>query len=131
MTIRKLMSDRRGASTVDFAFALPVLVTIMLGAIQLGVYIQASGTLRHALGEGIRYAKVDPDATRDEVIAEVKNEMPAMDRESITELTFERGTENGAKFGKIAISYRLTPMIPMVPLPPITIKEEKTAWLPS
>lgn len=87
MMFRKLLVDRRGSGSVDFAFAMPVVVTLMLGTIQLGVYLQASGTLRHALGEGIRYAKVDPDATETEVLNEVKDEMPAMDPQKITSLT--------------------------------------------
>ena len=131
MMFRKLLADRRGSGSVDFAFAIPVVVTLMLGTIQLGVYLQASGTLRHALGEGIRYAKVDPTATQTQVLNEVRDEMPAMDPQKIKSLTFERGTANGADYGKIAISYRLEPMIPLVPLPAITINEEKTAYLPS
>ena len=131
MKLAKLFRDRRGSGSVDFAFAFPVLVTMMLGTIQLGAYLQASGTLRHALGEGIRYAKVDPDATQAEVLNEVRDEMPGMPLENISELTFVRGTQNGADYGTISISYSLEPMMPLVPLPAITINESKTAYLPS
>ena len=31
MTFRKLLSDKRGVATVEMAFALPVLVMIMIG----------------------------------------------------------------------------------------------------
>lgn len=130
-TIRRLQRDCDGSSTVDFAFAAPVLLTLMLGTIQLGLYLQASGTLRHALGEGIRYAKVYPDATEASVLAEVRDEMPAMDPSRISRLTFARGTANGASFGQITIAYSLEPLIPLVPVPPITIQETKTAYLPS
>lgn len=129
--VRSIFAHDRGSSTVDFAFALPAVIIIMLGTLQLGIYLQAAGTLRHALGEGIRFAKVDPDATQAEVLAEVKDEMPSMDPDQITKLTFERGTTNGADYGKIAISYKLEPIVPLVPIPPITITEEKTAYLPS
>ena len=129
--LRKLRRQASGSTTVDFAFALPVVVILMLGTLQLGLYLQASGTLRHALGEGIRFAKVDPDALEADVLAEVKDEMPSMDTSKITKLTFERGTSNGADYGKIAISYKLEPIVPLVPIPPITISEEKTAYLPS
>lgn len=131
MALRHLLRNDRGSSTVDFAFALPVVAIIMLGTIQLGIYLQAAGTLRHALGEGIRYAKVDPDATQSQVLEEVKDEMPSMNSDNITKLTFERGTTNGADYGRIAISYKLEPIVPLVPVPAITISEEKTAYLPS
>lgn len=127
----RLLHDKSGSGSVDFAFAFPVLITLMLGTIQLGMYLQASSTLQHALGEGIRYAKVYPDATTTEVLDEVRSEMPAMDLDKISRLGFVRGTSNGAAFGRITIAYRLEPMIPLVPVPPITISETKTAYLPS
>ena len=127
----KFLRDEKGSGSVDFAFAFPVLITLMLGTIQLGMYLQASGTLRHALGEGIRYAKVYPDATSDEVLDEVRSEMPAMDPDKIARLRFNRGTVNGAAYGRISIAYTLEPMIPLVPLPDITITETKIAYLPS
>ncbi len=130
-TFGKILRDKGGSGSIDFAFAFPVLITLMLGTIQLGMYLQASGTLRHALGEGIRYAKVYPDATTDEVLDEVRSEMPAMNPDNISELGFTRGTSNGASYGQISIAYRLEPIMPLVPLPAITISETKTAYLPS
>jgi len=127
----KLLRDRSGSVAVDFAFAFPVLLTLMLGTIQLGVYLQASGTLRHALGEGIRYAKVYPDATSTEVLDEVRSEMPAMNTSNISRLQFIRGTSNGAEYGRISIAYKLEPLIPLMPVPAITITETKTAYIPS
>ena len=129
--ISKFLRSTRAASTVDFAFAVPVVISIMLGTIQLGVYLQASGTLRHALGEGIRYAKVYPDATFVQVTDEVRDEMTGMNLENIETLRFMRGTSNGAEYGQITIRYSLEPMIPLVPVPAITITETKTAYLPS
>ncbi len=129
--IVNLIRDRSGSVAVDFAFAFPVLITLMLGTIQLGVYLQASGTLRHALGEGIRYAKVYPDATSTEVLDEVRSEMPAMNTANISRIQFTRGTYNGADYGQISISYKLEPLIPLMPVPAITISETKTAYLPA
>jgi len=129
--LTNLWRETRASSTVDFAFAFPVIIAIMLGTIQLGVYLQASGTLQHALGEGIRYAKVYPDATEEQVLDEVRDEMTGMNLANIKTLTFARGTSNGADFGQLSISYSLEPMIPLVPVPAITISDSKTAYLPS
>ena len=131
ITFGKILRNKSGSGSIDFAFAFPVLITLMLGTIQLGMYLQASGTLRHALGEGIRYAKVYPDATTTEVLDEVRSEMPAMNPDNIAQIGFVRGTSNGAAYGRISIAYTLEPMIPLVPVPPITISESKTAYLPS
>lgn len=131
ITFVRILRDKGGSGAVDFAFAFPVLITLMLGTIQLGMYLQASGTLRHALGEGIRYAKVYPDATTEEVLNEVRSEMPIMDQDKISRLSFVRGTSNGAQYGRLTIAYQLEPMFPLVPVPPITISETKTAYLPA
>ena len=128
--MRRLFRNREGSSTVDFAFAAPVLVTLMLGTVQMGVSFHSSGALRHAAGEGVRLAKVDPSATDAEVIARVKSELPTMDPDKITKLTFQRGTTNGADYGEVTIEYRVDPIIPLLPVPPVTLSETKKAWLP-
>lgn len=127
-----LLRDTRASSTVDFAFALPVLLTIMLGTLQLGQYFQVSGTLRHALGEGVRYAKVYPSATQGEVLAEIRDELPAVDQSKIKALVFVRGTSSdGIGWGAARIQYSLEPMIPLIPVPPITITETSISYLPA
>lgn len=128
--IRRLLREQHAASTVDFAFALPVLATIMLGTMQLGQYFHVSGSLQHALGEGIRLAKVDPTATSTEIRAEVEDEMAAIDTSNITGFAFVRGTSSGIDYGAVAIRYQLEPMIPLVPVSAITIQEVKVAYLP-
>lgn len=127
---KRLRQDTRASSTVDFAFAFPVLIAIMLGTLQLGQYLQVAGTLRHALGEGIRYAKIYPSATEAEVKAEIRDSMPAVDRDKITALVFIRGTSSGIEYTGAGMRYRLEPMIPLVPVPPITIQETSVAYVP-
>lgn len=129
--MRKLLRDTEGSSTVDFAFALPVLTVIMLGIVQMGVTLHASGAMQHAVGEGIRLAKVDPDATTADIEAEVKDEMTALDLDKIAELTVVRGTSNGADFGKVTLKYKVDPVIQLLPVPSITLTEEKQAYLPA
>ncbi|MXP46230.1 hypothetical protein GRI43_02335 [Altererythrobacter luteolus] len=128
--MRTLLTNRDGSSTIDFAFALPVLATLMIGMVQMGVTLHTSGALRHAAGEGIRLAKVNPDATETEVLDEVRDELVAMKADNITELTFERGTSNGADYGEVSISYRVDPIISFLPVPPVTLTETKQAYLP-
>lgn len=131
MILRKLSSDRKGSTTVDFAFAVPVLLAIMLGTIQMGQYLHASGAMRHALGEGVRLAKVDPDAPIAQIEREIRDELVAIDKDKIVSLNVARSTtSNGAKIATAKIRYRLEPMIPLIPVPAITISEEKTVWLP-
>lgn len=131
MTIAGLAADKRGATIVEFAAALPVLVTLMVGVLQYGMILHASGGLRNALGEGIRHAKVYPDATETSVLQKTRDALAGIDPSGITALTFERGVSNGAAFGRLSITYQTEAVVPFVPVQAITLTETKTAYLPS
>jgi Flp pilus assembly protein TadG len=60
MIIRKLHSDENGASLVEFAIALPVLVAFIWGIFQCGLLFQANAGMQHALGEAARTATIWP-----------------------------------------------------------------------
>ena len=113
--VGQLHRDIRGASAVDSAFALPVLALLMLGTVQFAQILHADGALRHAVGDGIRLAKVDPSATETEVLDEVRAGLTGLNAKNITALTFQRGTKNGAQFGEVTIKYKLEPAVPVIP----------------
>jgi len=129
--MRNILRSTGGSSTVDFAFALPVLVVMMIGIMQMGLTLHASGAMRHAVGEGIRLAKVDPTASQTDIEAEVKDEMTALDLDKIVTLEVTRGTSNGVAFGRIRLQYRVDPVIQLLPVPAITLTEEKQAYIPA
>ena len=131
MKFMRLINNQSASTTVEFAFALPVLLIVMLGTFQLGLYLNYTGALKHAAGEGIRLAKVDSSADSDAIRAKVESEMITLDPANITGFSFTRGTSNGASFGTVAISYRMEAVMPLVPVPDITISQSKTAFLPS
>ena len=69
--LRQLLHDRTGAAAIEFAVAVPVLVTIIWGIFQIGMVFQANAGMQHALGEAARYATIFPtpsDAEIEEMI---------------------------------------------------------------
>jgi Flp pilus assembly protein TadG len=56
MMLKILRRDEQGAAAVEFAIAVPVLVTMLYGIFQVGLLFQANAGMQHALGEGARYA---------------------------------------------------------------------------
>lgn len=58
--LRQLLNDRTGSSAIEFAVAVPVLVTIIWGMFQVGILYQANAGMQHALGEAARYATLFP-----------------------------------------------------------------------
>ena len=52
----RLLRDVSGAAALEMALAFPVLVVIVSAVVQAGTYFHASADIRHALGEGVRFA---------------------------------------------------------------------------
>ena len=52
--MRKHLEDERGASAVEFALVLPILIVLVLGIIEFGHAFQVQGTLSAAAREGAR-----------------------------------------------------------------------------
>jgi Flp pilus assembly protein TadG len=71
------LSDEHGASAVEFAFIVPLLIVLVLGIAEFGHAFQVSGTLSAAAREGVRVMALqnDPAAAR----TAVRNAAPSLD----------------------------------------------------
>ncbi len=71
------LRDERGASAVEFAFILPLLIVLVLGIAEFGHAFQVSGTLSAAAREGVRVMALqnNPAAAR----AAVRTSAPTLD----------------------------------------------------
>jgi Flp pilus assembly pilin Flp len=52
--------SERGATVVEFALLLPVLLLLLLGSLEGGRYLFMTGILNHAIGSAARCAEIDP-----------------------------------------------------------------------
>ncbi|QDC26534.1 pilus assembly protein [Georgenia yuyongxinii] len=68
-----LFRSQRGASAVEFALVSPVLIVLVLGIIDFGLYINAASVVGNAAREGVRVASLG--ATSTEITTVVKNAM--------------------------------------------------------
>jgi len=128
----RIGKDQTGSLGFEFAIAMPVLVTLMLGILQFGMALHASGAMRNAMGEGLRLAKVYPTATASDVYTKTKNSFVGVDKDGIKSLVFTRGTAtNGASYGKLVMTYEMGFLLPFAPIPPVTLKETKQVYLQS
>ena len=60
---RRFMNDR-GASAVEFALILPILVLLVFGTVEFGRAYNANVTLTHAAREGVRVLAITRDAAQ-------------------------------------------------------------------
>ncbi len=56
---RRLRADRRGALAIEFGFALPVLILLTAGLIDVSLLLWSSSTIENAAAEGARFAIVN------------------------------------------------------------------------
>jgi Flp pilus assembly protein TadG len=64
--MRARLRDERGATAVEFAFIVPLLIVLVLGIAEFGHAFQVQGTLSAAAREGVRMMALqnDPGAAR-------------------------------------------------------------------
>ena len=55
------LRDERGATVVEFAFIVPLLIVLVLGIVEFGHAFQVSGTLSAAAREGVRVMALQND----------------------------------------------------------------------
>jgi Flp pilus assembly protein TadG len=74
---RNRLRGERGATAVEFAFIVPLLIVLVLGIAEFGRAFQVSGTLSAAAREGVRVMALqnDPAAARNAV----RSAAPALD----------------------------------------------------
>lgn len=78
--------EERGASAVEFALILPLLVLVVLGIVEFGRGFQVSGTLSAAAREGVRVMALqnDPAAARAAVRSAASSLDPGLTDAQIT-----------------------------------------------
>lgn len=135
MTLARILSrlrrDERGASVIEFAFALPVAAALMIGILQFAIVLQATGAIRHAVGEGVRYANIHDDASESEVVAKVREQLAGLDENGIVSITLERGNDDGAQFDKVDIQYQVEPVVPFMDFDPIVLSDSALSYVQS
>lgn len=62
--MRRRLRDEHGASAVEFAFIVPLLLTLVLGIVEFGHAFQVQGTLSAAAREGVRVMALHNDASQ-------------------------------------------------------------------
>jgi Flp pilus assembly protein TadG len=56
MSRGNLIRAEEGAGAIEFAIAVPILVTFIYGIFSFGLILEAEAGMQHALGQGARYA---------------------------------------------------------------------------
>ncbi|WP_260484396.1 TadE/TadG family type IV pilus assembly protein [Sphingomicrobium flavum] len=64
---KSFIKNEDGAAVVEFALALPILISFIFGIFQLALVFWANAGAQHAMGEAARYATLYPTPTAEQV----------------------------------------------------------------
>jgi Flp pilus assembly protein TadG len=70
-SIKRLFREQEGATAIEFAVALPVLIVMLWAILQFGLVFRAAAGIQHSLGEGARVATLYPRPTVDVIRAKM------------------------------------------------------------
>lgn len=125
---KRLWSNTEGASAVEFALSAGVLLLLMIGITQIGILFMANAGLRHAVGEGARYSTIYPLPSDTAIIAKVNDKRFGLNSAFIVGPTVTHGTESGASYTEVSMSYAVPLNFVFFSTSPVTLTETRRAF---
>lgn len=127
----RISRDQRGAAAIEFALAVPVLVMMIWGIVQIGLLLQASAGMQHALGEGARYATLYVESNTDhrpsdsDIVARVNS---SLFRPSVGTFSVDDPV-TGAGFKTLTVNYSMPMDFLLIPGPTVTMSRSKRVYV--
>jgi len=128
MKIRTLLNDRRGAATIELAFALPILVVLIWMMVQLGLVFRATSGIQHALGEGARYATIWPKPSNAAIRQRVLDKVYGIGPGRFDVPTPTPGADCAGACIDLTVSYTQRTDLLLLPGPTVTVSRSKRVW---
>lgn len=137
MNAVRILRDDRGATAVETAFALPVLIVMIWMMVQLAQVYRAMAGIQHALGEGARYATLclNPTATGCTVLtpqsikARVDAAVYGIGPGSFNVPLPTTGTAGTSRYVDVTVTYTQPTNLLLLPGPTITVSRQKRVWV--
>ena len=125
--IRRISSDDRGATVVEFAFAMPILIIMIWMIAQLGLAFRAMAGIQHALGEGARLATIYPKPSNTDIKAKITSKVYGITPGTFTVVE----PVDGAGFVDLRVNYTQPTTLLLLPGPTISVSRSKRVWVAS
>lgn len=127
--VKRLAADARATSAVEFALSAGILMLVLVGLAQVGILFMANAGLRHAVGEGARLSTIFPTPSDSTIVAKVASTRFGVNPAYITAgPTVTHGTENGASYTQVSMSYSVPLNFVLFSVPAVTLTETRRAF---
>lgn len=125
--IARIARDRSGATVIEFALILPVLVMFVYGIFVVGQLFQANAGMQHALGEGARTATLWPTPSDSVIQNRISSKVFGTGSGTFTVATPTSGTG----FKDLSVTYTMPMDFLLFTGPTVTITRTKRVYLAS
>lgn len=126
--LRRIGHNQDGATAIELAFILPVMLTFIFGILQLGMILQGQAGLSHALGQGARMATLYP--TPDDAAIKQKMQTSVFKAQNFGSYVVSEPVHSGLSM-RLHVKYTMPMKFLMVSLPDIVIQKEKIVYTAS
>jgi len=130
-----IANDRRGAVLVEAAFALPLLITLLLGVVTYGGWFMAAHSLQEVANDAARASVAGLDALERRQIVDAAVAKSVLHAGTLDPALVSVRTGVDDSFYHVTLTYNLeqSPMFrnSLVPLPGKTIERDATVQLPA
>ena len=130
MIVKRITSgDERGVSAVEFALALPMLLTFVVGTAQLGKLFFSNADMRHASAAGARVASIFPVPDDDTILDAVDDQLVRSGAVNASTVNVARGTDgNGNPYVDINITYTVPLDFIFFQVGPVTLTDTRRVF---
>ncbi|MEJ7776334.1 MAG: TadE family protein [Sphingomicrobium sp.] len=125
--VRKLAADRAGSSAIEFAIAVPVLVSFIWGIFQVGILYRANAGMQHALGEAARFTTIFPTPSDSEIQTKITSGKFGLDNGTWSTPTIT--TDTTAQTKLISVTYSQPTDFLFFPGPTVPLTRSKLVYL--
>lgn len=129
-----LSRDERGTAVIEFAIALPILVSMIWGIFQLALLFEANAGIQNALGAGARYATIYDPSTSSHVptVGDIKDKMEAAlfgPPDGTYEVVEPSTPTGGAGYMVLEVKYTRAMNFLFFPGPTVTLDRTKQVYV--
>lgn len=126
----RLLKDRRGSTAIEFAMLMPLMATMMIGAMEMGRYFLAFNSVSSATEQLARYAMVQTNATTAQLTTQFGQYLVGDPADVTLDFTTEVDAVTGLSFQVVDVTMPHEAIIPFVDMGTMTIRSRMRTPLP-
>lgn len=126
----KLARDVRGASIVEFALVAPILIALLIGGMNIGIYLFAQNSVDNAVEAAARDAAIYPTPSDSDLKAIFADSLLKQEATIPVTLNVAHGSaSNGTKYVSLSTSYNIPLNIVFGTVGSFPVKAERRVYV--